>query len=251
MSSSRTASYGFIGGLLSLGAPLGLLTLRTARHQSWPVSLDRLTAEISNDLGTYSYIGISTALVFMTCGLILGRRADRLAERSETDDLTGLYNARGLSRRLHEEMNRFARYREPLALLLLDVDGLKDINDRFGHAAGNFALRHVAKAMRAELRTSDVGARWGGDEFAILAPNTSRAAAEALAERIRSLIGHTQLAWPSSVSMGIAAISAPHWQAPIGADDIMQMADAALYAAKNGGRNRIVIAAESPRRASA
>jgi diguanylate cyclase (GGDEF)-like protein len=245
VSCSRTASYGFIGALLSMGAPLGLLTLRTVRQESWQLSLDRVAAEIGQDLEAYSYISISTALAFTAFGMFLGRRVDLLAERSETDDLTGLYNARGLSRRLNEEMTRFARYRQPLALLLLDVDGLKDINDQFGHPAGNSALRQVATAMRDELRASDVGARWGGDEFAILAPNTSSSAAEALAERVRSSISSAQFAWQSSVSLGIAAISAPTSQTPISADAIMQIADAALYEAKNRGRNSIALRTDS------
>jgi GGDEF domain-containing protein len=122
-------------------------------------------SEIQGDLDVYTYLSISTALVFTALGTALGWQADVLAERSETDLLTGLYNARGLSRRLNDELARFKRYGAPLALLLLDVDGLKEINERFGHSAGDRALVHVADAVRAELRSSDIGARWGGDEF--------------------------------------------------------------------------------------
>ena len=120
------------------------------------------------------YIGGATALIFALFGYILGRHADELAELSETDALTHLLNARGFASRLRAEIRRAKRYREPLSVLFLDVDGLKNINDRHGHRAGSEALREVAGVIRAELRATDTGARWGGDEFTIIAPNTKR-----------------------------------------------------------------------------
>ena len=83
----------------------------------------------------------------------------------------------GSPARLDAEIKRSRRYREPLSLLFLDVDGLKNINDRHGHRAGSEALREVAGVIRAELRETDTGARWGGDEFTVIAPNTSKDAA--------------------------------------------------------------------------
>ena len=241
MSSRRSFSYGLVGALLSLGAPLGLLALRRTAQRDWPLPLGHLSDEVVDDLGLYTYITVSTAIVFTAFGVLLGHRADHFAELSETDALTHLCNRRGLSRRLTEELNRFNRYGEPLALLLLDVDGLKDINDRFGHSAGDLALDHVAAAMRNELRASDVGARWGGDEFAILAANTPVTAARSLAERIRALIGRARLPWPLTVSTGIAALERHPGRQRVSETTLMQAADASLYDAKNKGRNEVVL----------
>lgn len=114
---------------------------------------------------------------------------------SETDVLTGLANARGLFDRLEAELARSRRYHEPLALLLVDLDGLKRINDRHGHHAGDEAIRSLAAVIRFQLRESDVGARWGGDEFAVLAPNTSEHDAVALAAREGRGAGRGARSW--------------------------------------------------------
>ena len=98
------------------------------------------------------------------------------------------------------------RYREPLALLLMDLDGLKAINDRFGHQAGDEAIRQLADVIRAQLRETDLAARWGGDEFAVMAPNTSKDAALALAERIRGSIPGGSGEWHLSGSFGVATV---------------------------------------------
>lgn len=235
----RRVSYGLIGGLLSIGAPLGLLALRTSHGHTWSL-WRQISDELRRDPGLYSYVGVSTAAVFTAFGIVLGWRADALAELSVTDELSGLYNARGLSRRLNEEVDRFRRYREPLALLLLDVDGLKQINDRLGHLAGNLVLRHVAAAIGAELRASDVGARWGGDEFAVLAPNASKPAALSLAQRVRSLIASSEADWQPTVSIGVAVTGVDAHERLTTAT-MMQTADAALYEAKSRGKNSVVV----------
>jgi len=128
--------------------------------------------------------GLISATIFGTVGYLFGRKADELSERAETDSLTALYNARGFESRLYAEIARTGRYHSPLSLLLIDLDRLKAINDRHGHYAGQTALREVAAAIRTELRASDVAARWGGDEFAVIAPGTDRAGAVLLAERL-------------------------------------------------------------------
>jgi diguanylate cyclase (GGDEF)-like protein len=185
---------------------------------------------------------MSTAVAFTLFGYILGRQADWLAELSETDPLTGLSNARGFFDRLGAELARSRRYREPLALLSVDLDGLKSINDRYGHRAGDVAIRSVAEVIRSELRESDLGARWGGDEFAVLAPSTSRVAALALAERIRGLIPQRSTRWPLSVSVGVATVDPNTDGEDIDSATLMRAADAAMYEAKRSGRDRVVAA---------
>jgi diguanylate cyclase (GGDEF)-like protein len=237
----RRLSYGFIGGLLSVGAPIGLLAIRLLQRRTPLWSLRRITKEVAADPGSYAYVGLSTALAFTLFGFFLGREADRLMDLSEIDTLTGLRNTRGLSERLEEETARFARYHAPLALLLVDLDGLKRINDRFGHRAGDIALRRVADAIRDELRATDTGARWGGDEFAILAPNTPEPAALALAERIRALIARQDVPWRLTVSIGVAAADTAHADERMDPATLMHAADAALYEAKRRGRNAVAV----------
>jgi hypothetical protein len=150
----RRFAYACAGGLLSAGAPVGLLGLRLARRKSGSrlVWLRRAAREVAADRTGYLYVGTSTALAFVAFGYILGRQADRLSRLSETDALTGLFNSRGLLHRLATELARSRRYGEPLALLLMDLDGLKSVNDRYGHLAGDEAIRSLAAVIRSELR---------------------------------------------------------------------------------------------------
>src|SRR5688500_15307179 len=161
----RRFSYALTAGILCSGAPTNLAGLGAARP-----------------------------ILFALFGYLLGRHADELAELAETDGLTCLLNPRGFSARLRSEIKRSKRYREPLSLLFLDLVGLKEINDRHGHRAGSEALRGVAGVIRAELRESDTGGRCGGDEFKIIAPNTTGAAAVQVDDRVRARIAHHQAA---------------------------------------------------------
>ena len=243
----RRFAYACVGGLLSAGAPIGLLAVRLVRHSHrfCSTSLRGATREVTADPPDYIYVGMSTAVAFTLFGYILGCQADRLAELSETDPLTGLSNARGLFDRLDAELARSRRYREPLALLSVDLDGLKSINDRYGHRVGDDAIRSVADVIRSELRESDVGTRWGGDEFAVLAPSTSRVAALALAERIRALIPQRSTWWPLSVSVGIATLDPNTDGEGFDSATLMRAADAAMYEAKRSGRDRVVVASSA------
>jgi len=249
----RRIAYALAGGLLSAGAPVGLLGVRLARSQPGLRSkpFRRALRELADDRASYMYVGTSTAVAFALFGYILGRQADRLAMLSETDVLTGLANARGLFERLEAELARSRRYHEPLALLLVDLDGLKRINDRHGHHAGDEAIRSLAAVIRFQLRESDVGARWGGDEFAVLAPNTSEHDAVALAERIRSSISEQNAGSPLSGSVGVAAITPAEDGEFVDSAALMRAADAALYEAKRRGRNRVVVASSGRARLSA
>jgi diguanylate cyclase (GGDEF)-like protein len=235
----RRFTYALAGGLLAPGAPIGLLGLRLASRRGGP-KLRRLTGAPESERATYWYIGVSTAIAFTFFGYVMGRRADRLAELSETDALTGLRNARGMFTRLETELARAARNHEPLALLLIDLDNLKSINDRHGHRAGDESIRSLARVIESQLRATDIGARWGGDEFAVVAPNTPAEPAMAIGERIRALIA-TDVPWNVTGSVGIAVVEPAADEEPADVAGIMRSADSALYEAKRQGKNRIVL----------
>jgi len=158
------------------------------------------------------------------------------------DQLTGLPNVREFYRRLELELARAGRHGHPLAVLMIDADFFKFINDRFGHPAGDLVLRELAHRLRGSLRPSDVAARYGGEEFVIMLPETEAAGAMAMCERLRAQVAGTPFEigtdnrQPLTVSIGIAVH--PH-DAGV-ADALIAAADKALYAAKNGGRNRCV-----------
>ena len=229
--------YAGIGGLLSAGAPLGLLAVRAA--QADRASADWARDEIATNAAIFIYVTTSTLVVFVLFGYVLGHHADRLLQLAQSDPLTALHNARVFQERLEEEWGRARRYGHALSLLLIDVDGLKGINDRRGHRAGDAALVRVAAALRRTARQTDLAARWGGDEFALLAPDTNGAAALRLGERVCGLVRETADAdgEPMTVSVGVATT---HGAPDDGALRLRERADAALYAAKRQGRNRVV-----------
>ncbi len=170
----------------------------------------------------------------------------KLATLSATDGLTGIANRRRFDERSSEEWARAQRNGQPLALLLLDVDQFKAYNDYYGHQAGDGALQQVARVLQEQSRRpSDLAARYGGEEFAVIAADTSSDTALRLAERIRA--GIEALALPHcatargviTVSMGVAVTDTA---APTDLKMLLAQADAALYSAKESGRNRVIVA---------
>lgn len=163
----------------------------------------------------------------------------RLWRLATTDALTGLANLRFLRETLDREIERVRRYGDPLTLLMIDLDDLKEINDRLGHEAGNEALQALAETIRASLRSADFAARFGGDEFAILLPHADRSEGERLAARLRSGLGATRIGpRPLRASIGVATAEGQ----AADADALLEAADRALYEAKRRGKDRIVAA---------
>ena len=167
-----------------------------------------------------------------------------LEQMALTDYLTNLYNRRYFMQHGAEEIKRANRNKQPLALLMLDIDDFKNVNDRCGHEAGDWALQQVAAALKASLRDTDIIGRLGGEEFGILLPNTPLHAAALLAERIRQSIAYMLLQMPEgalissiTVSVGAAAFT----DATTSIDDLLRNADTAMYRAKNSGRNRVEV----------
>ncbi|MFZ0424642.1 MAG: GGDEF domain-containing protein [Xanthobacteraceae bacterium] len=171
-----------------------------------------------------------------------------LALLATTDGLTSVYNRRHFETLARLEWGRFQRYGRPLSLLTIDIDNFKAINDRFGHDAGDLVLKAIADDCAMMRRETDIVARTGGEEFALLLPETSDGAAEIVAERLRRLVEEHAPVFageksPISVSIGIAGatLDMPNLEA------LIKRADEALYQAKRDGRNRVVKAARPMR----
>ena len=172
-------------------------------------------------------------------------RANReLGELAVRDGLTGLYNRRHFDQIIESEWRRQARARQPLSLLLLDIDRFKEFNDLYGHQKGDDALVSVAAAVRAAVqRPSDVCVRYGGEEFALVLPETNSSGAQRIAERIVSELRQADIRHHGSdvshfltVSLGVATVVPAAGTTP---QTLVAMADEALYESKRGGRNRI------------
>lgn len=174
----------------------------------------------------------------------------RLVRSGLTDFLTGWHNRRYLNARLKEELARAQRQGTGLTCLIIDLDRFKEINDKHGHLAGDMALREAAQRVDAHIRGSDAAARFGGDEFVVLAPGISPEQAVALGERVRASVCETPLEISPgvevtmTVSIGVAGIvlSRDETDLKSAAERLLANADAALYRAKQLGRNRVELA---------
>jgi diguanylate cyclase (GGDEF)-like protein len=207
-------------------------------HSSWILSL-----------GVIPFLGSTLILAFFALVVVQWQdRERRLAELCQTDYLTGVDNRRSFMDNAETEFMRAQRYGKSLAVILVDVDHFKRVNDSHGHAIGDEVLKIVAKTLAGQMRRHDLAARYGGEEFALLLAETSQEEAQIVAERCRGLIESLALVRPGdvgepvrvTVSLGIAALPHP------GVDRIerlIDVADAALYRAKSEGRNRVAIAA--------
>lgn len=171
----------------------------------------------------------------------------KLEVLATTDALTKLYNRAHFIAKLEEELHRAERYQTPLSLLLLDIDNFKSVNDTHGHQAGDAYLEALAGLIVSSVRQVDIAARYGGEEMAIILPNTGTANAMALAERLRSTVESLEVPFEEltilrTISIGVSTYVPGSVKDP---DELLVAADKALYAAKRGGRNRVVLCPEA------
>lgn len=195
-------------------------------------------------LGVHSVVSLATASIAASLSAQVERtihsmhsQAEQMGKLAHTDPLTGLPNRRQLFEQLEQEFARAKRYRRPFCLLYIDLDGFKAINDQFGHLFGDEILRGSARSMRAVLRTTDLLARIGGDEFAVLLPETDLAGATSVAGKLRkALVAYGSQLSPSmpslTLSVGIGQIK-PDDEA---IEEILGRADKAQYLAKSTGK---------------
>jgi diguanylate cyclase (GGDEF)-like protein len=181
-------------------------------------------------------------LKFISHSSVEARYHEEVYQLATHDALTELVNRRHFSEMVDKEIARALRHGRELVMCIVDVDLFKPVNDRFGHIAGDGVLRQIAAILRRLVRDEDIAARIGGEEFAVLLPETGLAAAAAFAERLRETVAATTFdlggeRQPLTISIGVAALS------PARGDRsrLMQAADHALYEAKDGGRNRVAV----------
>jgi diguanylate cyclase (GGDEF)-like protein len=183
----------------------------------------------------------------------LVRAKDKLEQLSITDGMSGLHNYRYLIHSLEIEFGRSIRYNRTLALLLMDIDYLKKINDTYGHLCGDYVIKTVAKVLKSNVRGTDLVARYGGDEFAVMLIETNPKSALEAVEKLRHAIGTHAFQWQKtqlsvSVSIGLTTAPGPGIQE---VPDLIDAADKALYQAKKAGRNIIVVFGEGKKATAA
>jgi diguanylate cyclase (GGDEF)-like protein len=162
---------------------------------------------------------------------------EEVQQRARTDFLTGLPNHRFFQASLSVELGRAQRHNRSLSLLMIDLDFLKEVNDKFGHPSGDMVIRTIAETIRSSCREIDIAARYGGEEFAVILPETPLTGASQLADRIRERIAAQEFPGIGSITASIGISNYP--LNALSKEDLIRVADQALYVAKNGGRNRV------------
>jgi diguanylate cyclase (GGDEF)-like protein len=218
-----------------------------AAAAGWYFNSD-LVQPASISLGVEAWNGLSRLAIYLILALVvdqLRRKHAEVTRLAGTDQLTGLANARRFQEELDAEMGRARRYGSGLALLLIDCDDLKRVNDGHGHTDGNRVLIEVGHLIAGNVRSADVAARWGGDEFAVLQPEGTLAGARIAAERIREATHALRLTSSSgqpitvTVSIGIAVYPSMATTR----EALFEVADRGLYEAKRGGKDRALTVA--------
>ncbi|WP_457643275.1 GGDEF domain-containing protein [Persephonella sp.] len=185
------------------------------------------------------YISVEIALLAMLAFLInIRTRSEKFRILSETDALTGIYNKGKFNQVLEEELKKVKRYGRPLGIILFDIDHFKKINDTYGHQVGDYVLKTIAKIVKENIRDTDTFARWGGEEFVILAPETDLNGLKILAEKLRKTIEEYPFEHVEKVTSSFGITEAVPEDTT---DTVIRRADEALYLAKERGRNRVEI----------
>jgi diguanylate cyclase (GGDEF)-like protein/PAS domain S-box-containing protein len=203
---------------------LGVMGIGSYGHRVFPDWEVRMLGTIANQIG----MAIENAQLY-----------EHALELAFTDGLTGLYNRRYYMDQIEREFIRAQRSKAPLSLIMVDLDGLKEVNDRLGHHVGDSFLKEVARIVKVNTRASDVAARWGGDEFMLLAPGTDSKSASKIAERIRAQVeGYKMKMEGEEVGITISAgiVSYPNHASSV--SELVKKADDAMYSAKRGGKNQ-------------
>ncbi len=182
-------------------------------------------------------------LVGQLVGASIGNIAlfERIQHQARTDGLTGLANHRTFYEVLERELWRSKRYGEQISLIMVDIDNLKAINDNFGHKAGDKVIKEISRRIKGSVRQIDTAARYGGDEFAIILPNTSLTDASVVAQRMVDIVANSLVVWRKDEITVSISVGLGQYGATDSPDDITGKSDKALYAAKQAGKNTFKI----------
>lgn len=223
------------------------LPLRARAHTIGAlIAIDPVLSSAVPEIPPALHAWLRTILEMPALAIETAMRLQRAEALSVTDDLTGLYNSRYLNQVLRRESKRASRSGRPLSLVFLDLDGFKSINDTHGHLSGSRALVEAAGVIRRCARETDVPARFGGDEFAVVLPDTGSEGAMAVAERVRErMFEHAFLAGDGldihlTASVGVATLP----DVAASAEELIKAADTAMYAIKDSGKNGVRLAIE-------
>ena len=226
----------FVAGVrIGLCWSLVLMTVFTARMYIYP--------KFVGDVGVSDVIYANTVIVFLfTIGMaylyekVSSQYQNMLNDQAKTDYLTGINNRRAISAALENEILRAKRYKKSASLLLIDIDHFKKINDQYGHDVGDKVLRIIADIICKSVRSTDMAARWGGEEFLVILPETDAHGAKILAERIRTRVASYQFSQIDNATLSIGVSTMILDDDP---DTLVKRTDLALYRAKEAGRNRV------------
>lgn len=229
------ALYGLI---LSTASPFGWVFIQ------FLVGRDPFSKEFFDGL-LYIYMSVATAIAFSVLGFAIGKREVMITDLALTDGLTSLYNKRYFTNRLDQEFERHLRHGFEMAVIQIDIDFFKNINDSFGHQIGDEVLKSIASLVQENCRKNEIAARVGGEELSIIAYDCQENEAYILAERIREKIKQLDFTkfgihTPITASLGIAIANGDSQSGT----DVYEHADQALYAAKKTGRNKVCIYSE-------
>lgn len=224
----------FVVPIIKKESLIGTFFLRTASATSG--GLDQRVGKLCQLVANMSANALENAILFES----LKKAQEYFEEMSIRDSLTRLYNHRHFYNRLEHEFSRAYRYRAPLSLVFFDIDDFKSINDTYGHTDGDIVLKKIGHIIKSVIRKSDLGARYGGDEFVVLLPNTSTGGARGMADRLHSAIRQHHFECLSgagvTVSVGVATFEDKNLSS---SQQLVDLADDAMYQAKSGGKDNI------------
>ncbi|HEX9119249.1 MAG TPA: diguanylate cyclase [Terriglobales bacterium] len=212
--------------LISLGETLGVLTMESAQTNAFSPA----DAQPLESVADICAAAIQNARYF-----------EKVSQLAYVDGLTGIFNRRYFEKRIAEEIERAQRYENELSVIMIDIDNFKKLNDEFGHLLGDETLRQVSTIFAQNLRKVDIACRYGGEEFVIVAPQTSGEHAQAVAEKLRKVVegwSFPGVPRPVTITAGVCSFPANGRTR----DELVKAADDALYLAKQGGRNRVHLA---------